>query len=332
MDWILIANHEHTNPGDVFIRLGIERLIRHADPHAKFQILQRDYGDELANPIPFDRSVLCGMAFVYSHYLETPTGIVLSNTTNHGWWGPLTGWLSADRKMIISGFGVAISPGNPWQMVQPDYTIAKIKRELFSRCRSVYCRQTYGANLFDVAGLYCPAVFSGMDLPLQPKTLKLFNGCHKGGHWPWLSPSEHQIWKNNMIALTKMAQEHGFEFIAHNESEKQYALEVGWPKAKVIDYYDDPQRMLKTYSCCHRYLGNRIHGAIVSRSFGAQVRCINYDSRLEAIRLVGGEALFPSEMIQIPPAAWIEWMTSEQPGQSLDLEAAFQVQREIFQR
>lgn len=333
MKWLLISNHSHTNPGDVWVRLGIEKLIEIIDPENTRFILQRDYNDELTEPQAFDRSVICGMPLVWSNYIPTSgCSTELSSCLTHGSWGPLTGWLSEHHKMIIAGFGLSLQPGDPWRMENQAETVERVKTELFKRARMVYCRQAWGARMFNVPAHYCPSVFAGMHLQSNLKTLKLFNAMIGGSHFPWFSRMQYGCWQDNLQALANMARESGFQFIAHNQLETQLGLHLGWKDEEIHALHNEPERMLETYSRCSQYLGNRIHGAIVARSFNAAVRCIGYDSRLEAVRLVGGEAMLPEEMLRFSQDEWRYWMTQAPTPKALDLDTAWKHQLELFSR
>lgn len=298
MKWLLITNN--SNPGDIWVRLGIQSIIRHFDNNPTWLIRERDFrhGDKhkgLTEPkekLEFDYSVVCGMPLVWSH-LE-PDG-QKSNTIQHKSWIPLTTWLKPE-KMIIAGFGVfLLCPHglDEYQMVDQLEVLHAIQ-ELFDKCLLVYSRSPFSRVLFrNVASLHCPSVLAVK--PAGRRDLKLCNFMPGGGHYPHLAPNAAEAMTLQMPSLARKLLSAGFHFVAHTEAERELALELGWEKGKIFAWKPDGtgDKLLEVYGRCAKYFGNRIHGAIVSRAVGAEVMVVGYDTRLAAVKYMGGQICTP---------------------------------------
>jgi hypothetical protein len=104
--------------------------------------------------------------------------------------------------------------------------------------------------------------------------------------------------------LARYLLDRGFKFMAHNSDEFDYAMILGWIEDDIIlfgggagvarkEESKAAQEFLSYYARARSYIGNRIHGGIVARSFGANVLCIGYDTRLRAVEDVGGVICTP---------------------------------------
>jgi hypothetical protein len=110
MKILLITTGGNKNPGDQFIRLGVESLIRSvcppgALPHELVRIDKES--DEIGIEQPFDRAILCGMPLWWNNEVSVSQEI--------GWWGPIMdGWVSVEkRKFLVLGAGPVVGRSGP---------------------------------------------------------------------------------------------------------------------------------------------------------------------------------------------------------------------------
>lgn len=323
MKWLLITNN--ANPGDIWVRVGVEAIIRRLDPDPCLIARERDYreGDPyngLTTPVDFDYSVVCGMPLLWSH-LE-PNGS-LSCTTQHAWWRPLTTWCCPE-KMIVAGFGILLaSPNafNEWRMA--DEAVVPAVSEFLARCRVAYSRSPLAKHFFPaIHSTHCPSIFA-LDRSDQAPPLKLANFMPKGGHYPSLAPEASKTMEDMMPWLAGKLIGAGFHFAAHNLAEERLALNLGWREGTIHTWREDGSGVcLKdVYARCVKYFGNRIHGAIVSRSVGADVILIGYDTRLADVNSMNGLALTPNQASGIS-STLEDWIASPPRSVPYDMELA----------
>jgi len=296
MNWLLVTNYcwEAPNPGDEWARLGVEQILRTVDPAAKFIFRRRDHGREIHwKPAQFDYAVVCSMPGFWSHGSY-------SSMATHESFGPYTTWLSDRKQLFLAGVGTNFYLNGAWPGT---FNVAERIRwradvdRLLSRCAGVYIRdkladttQLFGVH---VRAMPCPSIFAGLGFPAVPvKTRKLCNLMRYGTHYPENCGSiQVQTWGSWVKPLAKELIDRGFVFAAHTNAEMRFARELGFQN---IIPPISAEVLLREYSGCRQYFGNRVHGAIVARSFGADVTCIGMDTRLAAVDMVGGTAYAPA--------------------------------------
>jgi len=308
MKWLLISNNG--NPGDIWVRLGIQQIIQRLDPEPKFLVRERDYRKvdpyggltEPVEPLEFDHSVICGMPLLWYH--KEPSGEI-SSTTQHASWVPLTGWCSSNGRMIIAGFGILLfCPENQHQWSAPDKKVIDALSRFFKKCRLVYSRSPIVSNFFpNVYWLHCPSVLA---LPQgKEKDLKLANFMPGGGHYPGMAPKAAKKMEQMMPDLAKRLIDEGYHFAAHRNAERDLALDLGWPADRIFTWRSGG-KLLEVYARCSKYFGNRIHGAIMSRAGGAEVTVIGYDTRLSTCAAMGCYTFTPLEF----PDVFKHWISA----------------------
>ena len=108
----------------------------------------------------------------------------------------------------------------------------------------------------------------------------------------------------------------------------ELARSVGWPQDRIVAYGGDPHLLLETYAQGRQYVGNRVHGAIISRAAGADTWSIGTDCRQEAVRLAGARVTAPSELDLTELA---DWVAADPAGEPLSLDSELEAQLAIFQ-
>jgi hypothetical protein len=322
MRWLLITTIGK-NPGDEWIRIGTENLIRQVDPDHMVILMDKEVPDDRKTIIKFDKCVWCGMPVFWS--LDENRNAAIE------WWKELMLNWPSERKcdFLVLGAGSFF----PWDIKGPEEIVylAELKksasdviaRSFFVTARDGVVAQMTGAQ---IPAFVCPAVFSIMDYKVSNE-LKLANLMNNGSHYADFGPAEAMVWGMKKNQIARILQENDFVFAAHNIAEYQFAQQCGW--RKIILYNGDPYGLLKYYGRCGKFFGNRIHGAIVARGNNADTWCVGYDSRLDAVRLSGARVSRPS---QINLDEFARWASKPAEVIPFDMESHFNQQLDILRR
>lgn len=265
------------NPGDEFIRVGVENIIKKTDPEAEFILTDKEEsGLEL---VEADKYIWCGMPLIWDvdgHY---------SDEIN--WWKFLVEEFSVLPNAEIWGAGSCVGK---------NYNVDKLK-ELTAQIKCKVTSRDY--LLSEISGWQldkCPAFYS-TTTKHNDKYAKLCNWMEQGGHYTLANPEEAEIWnKNKLEIINKLTPpEEDWIFVAHNTEEFSFGLDLGF-ECVISDYRD----LLEIYSYCKEFIGNRVHGGIASRSAGAKALVVGWESRMFAISPDNSELgryAYPSELI-----------------------------------
>jgi len=333
MRWLLVTNFG--NPGDEFARIGVERLIYSVDKDATFEYVRRDPPDNCEDipihvPREYDVAVVCSMPGFWSHMNEEKKHECC--TTHHAFDVYTNGYLSK-KPLIMAGFGCYLT----YKRYPVDLNIVKrstvvpVFKRMLDRCTAVYSRTSLARPIFgnSIQCCPCPSIFAGMDLERR-RDLKICNFMPGGAHYPGLNQRESEKMDVMAPKLANFLLSEGYTFVAHCQGEKELATILGWDDDNIIAFDRERDQgkafeLLKVYSRAQSYIGNRIHGAIVSRSFGANALCIGYDTRLRAVEDVGGVVCTPKTF---RPALFREWLADT--AFDMNLDGLFRTQQEIF--
>jgi len=287
MKWVLITTTGLKNPGDEFIRWGLQRLILEIDPDAKFRLLDKENPIDYRLETPFDKAVLCGMPLFWSHATQCSSDI-------HWWKVVIEGWLSS-RKEDFAVVGAGEAVGN---------TIAD-SRKMLSDVLTVVNR----ASLFTVRApiwphpkiveSICPASFALVPelSPPEAGRLRVCNFMPDGGHDSHFNSAEAEVWRSGKCReVSEWCRDQGFIVVPHTEAERDFVLsELGWPEHRVIKP-GSLAEYLDVYADAECYIGNRMHPSVLMASLGRRGLSIGYDSRSRMVERVGGRTLLPSQV------------------------------------
>jgi len=321
MLWLLITTMGK-NPGDEMIRIGIQNLIRDIDPQPEYLLLDKESGTMRKTILRFDKCIWCGMPLFWSDGENRNDTIV--------WWKELLfGWPSERKNdFLVLGAGSYFPLG-----VRPDEIV--YKKQLIQSAKDVSDRSFYVTardhvvsemTSVPIPDFVCPAVFSVMDFR-QSNDLKITNLMSHGSHYPSFGPAEALIWKIKRFKIAKILLKNDFIFLAHDLEEYQFARQCGFKK--IIPYNGNPYGLIEFYGKCGKFFGNRIHGAIAARGNNADTWCVNYDSRLEAVRLSDAKVTTPSQLNLDELAQWAEQPIQPKP---FDMQHHYQKQFEIVKK
>lgn len=291
MNWILVSSYD--NPGDAFIRMGVEQLVREVDLEAKIHVLYKGMPEQWnLDMIKADKIIWCGMPFLWSF----PT----HNSLTIYWREPLLKKLYQRKNdFLILGAGTA-------------GLCAEKASEAFTRVDDIHCTLDEALDnsfhftmrddcldFFDIRNgiqvLPCPASFAHEQAIPEPNNL-VCNFMENGGHFKELAPNKSILWNNQLMNFASGLREQGASFAPHSKEEAVLANLHGFKKTT----YSGPRKLLGELAGCKRYIGNRIHGAIVAASVGADSTCIGFDLRLRAAEIVGSKVNY-FDCFSMPP-------------------------------
>ena len=290
---VLIITTLGKNPGDEFIARGvINILLDIIGPDGWVYHLIDKENPDIFRVQHFDLAVWAGMPLFWSYKGN--------NFWDIPWFSALTGWLAENpQKLVILGAGGFQNPNNILEGVDvrnyKKYISKVVASSSIVSLRDNIPNQIAGADLKVIP---CPAIFATDRVSVAEQSpKKVCNLMRVGGHYAEFNESESIIWQKDLPKIAKTLIERGFVFVAHTKAEAGFAKDIGWEPSNIICYSHKPfdGSILSIYAGCEVYLGCRIHGAISAGGAYAKSCCVGIDTRIEAVRTCGIDALLPSE-------------------------------------
>jgi len=288
MKWLIFSTIGK-NPGDEFIRVGVEYLISKIDENAIIKVLDKETSD-IYNSSNFDKCIWAGMPVFWSLYSNNNWAIQ--------WWKNMTGqWPSQNKNnFCVLGAGSFQDWENIYRGADID-GLSRSARQLKDHSFEVVARDPVVNDIckssFKV--LTCPAIFSCQNKP-KTQSIKACNLMPGGSHYRDFNPNQSQIWDSIQKPVADSLIKNNFVFFAHSNKEYQLAQQLGWNQKSIINYSGNTNLVLENYRNVDKFFGNRVHGCIVSRGNGADVISCGYDSRQEAVKLSGAKTFLPSQI------------------------------------
>lgn len=281
MKILLITTRRNLNPGDQFIRMGVEVLLKELVPDAQLIHIPKE-DEAFGTPVEFDKAILCGMPL----WWDNPT----SHSQDIGWWGPLMrGWMSERKNDFLAlGVGSVMGKNHPVNMGR---YISAIE-ETIQRSFAVVTRQPVLDHPQLISSI-CPAAFAAKWSTRRSRLV--CNLMPTGAHDSHFNPYEASIWADRLPQTAEFLRSDGFEFCAHSDDEYALAQELGWPEAS-IHQFATPEEYMDLYNDTRVYSGNRMHGALVVAAGGGLAGVQGYDSRMEMVRQFTPRVFFPSDI------------------------------------
>jgi hypothetical protein len=284
MKILLVTTGKNNNPGDQFIRLGVQNLVASIRDDVTFERIDKEDPEDIRRERPFDKVILCGMPL----WWDNPT----SHSADIHWWEPLMrGWLSARKKdFLILGAGSVVGK-HPFNASR----FAAAVDECVERAFAVVTRN----KVIDHPALIdsiCPAAFSvyGPEMPKPFRYLKVCNLMPHGAHDAHLNEKEANIWRDKVLPeLAPDLLERGFDFCAHDQAEYDFARNLGWSDPH---FFDNPHEYINFYRRAECYIGNRLHAGVVVAAAGGSATVIGYDSRIGMVRPLTKHVFKPSTL------------------------------------
>ena len=283
MKILLVTTGKNNNPGDQFIRLGVQSLVSSVCPEAVFERINKEDHEDITRERPFDKIILCGMPLWWDNSVSFSADI--------HWWEPLMrGWLSERKKdFLILGAGSVVGQ-HPFNAARFGAAVD----ECVERAFAVVTRN----HVMDHPGLInsiCPAAFSTFDLNVPAdRQLKVCNLMPSGAHDAHLNEAEAATWRQKVLPeLATALLSKGFLFCAHDQVEYYMARSLGWADPRL---FDTPEEYIAFYRRAKLYVGNRLHAGVVVAASGGAASVVGYDSRIEMVRPFTRSIFKPSEI------------------------------------
>lgn len=286
----------------MFIRMGVEHLLRKIDPDAVFTTLNKEDVDEWykAKDSTHDKVVWCGMPLFWSF----PT----HHTREIFWWDGLLAPLMTHRKsdLLIIGAGTSgvVSDNHRIAFTRPDEilrTMTDLMIGSFDMTLRDDCIKFLLPSSPSITTLPCPAYFAQPEKPVIHHPITC-NFMLKGGHYPELEPHLSKAWPQSLPIIARTFFQLNAFFCPHTMAESELASTLGWSQAQIAPPFDTLHHLKGS----GYHLGNRIHAAIIAASAGAKSVCLGYDLRLRAAQLCGCEVIhagqypYPFPAVQRP--------------------------------
>ena len=298
MKWLLISTIGK-NPGDEFIRIGVQNLIKQVDRSAKITIIDKE-NSSICNPVEFDKCIWCGMPVFWSLYGN--------NNWLINWWKYMVGGWPSTSKSNFSVLGAGSF--QDWENLHRGADTRGLSNSALQLKNSSYtvtARDPVVNELcsIDFKTLTCPAIFCTAKYK-KTKSIKACNLMPGGAHYRDFNTNQSKHWDSIQDKVAKILIKNDFKFFAHREDELKYALSLGWKEEDIVNYKQDTELMLQSYRNVDKFFGNRVHGCIVSRANNADVISCVYDSRQEAVKLSGARTFLPSSIDLIKLSSWAQ--------------------------
>lgn len=292
MKWLLITNTGNRNPGDEWIRIGVQRLVRDVDSSPRFILKNKETVEDQESEVEFDRAIWCGSPLFWSHKSQ--------NCWENHWWSRwINGWLFKEpRKVLVLGVGDAVGKEIH------DKAGFKASVELVkSKCWMLVTRNRMMDD-GEILVSCCPSVFALFG-DITRKSVRLCNLMPDGAHDSVMNEDEAEIWKEKVKEFSDFLIREGFESVCHAHSEEDFLEELGWPPDQVHRKPNTSEEYLPVYSKAEIYVGNRLHGAMLAIGAGGAAFAIGYDSRMKMVEFVNGTTCYPSELEVIKFQKWM---------------------------
>lgn len=255
------------NVGDNFARLGTEAMIRTADPSAEILYINVNAKSEILRPAGI--LIFAGRPMFWEGCEKSYE------------WDLLRSWPNA--RVILFGVGDCYSrPYHPH--------MESCFLELEHRQIPTITRMGMLYRLKYVVPGVCPSTFL---ISERSGDRKLCNFMPGGGHYPTMNPLMAEV---DLSKLQGSLLNENYEFVAHTANEAEYAESLGWKK---IHFFDKVEEYLALYKTTSKYIGNRLHGAVVIAQTAKLAVGIGYDSRLAMVRQAGCRSVLSSQMSSI---------------------------------
>lgn len=297
MKWLLITNTQNRNPGDEWIRIGVQRIIRDVDPFPEFVLRNKEFVEDQDAEVKFDKAIWCGSPLFWSHQYQ-------GCWENYWWVKWIHGWLFNDkRKILVMGVGDVIGNEIHDKTVYNE-AIATVK----SKCWLLVTRNKICSDP-EIQIACCPSVFA-LAGDKTPKTLNLCNLMPDGAHDSLLNEQESKAWHEKVKPFSEFLKNLGFEIVCHAAFEEEFIETLGWPKEKIHRKPTTAEGYFPIYAKAKVFVGNRLHGAMLTIGAGGAAMAIGYDSRLGMVSYVNGTVVRPTEL-NFPTVK--KWINSPHP-------------------
>ena len=303
-----------TNPGDDFVRCGIEYLLGQVG--IDFSAFYINKHHALSRPPGQHDAFEAGIDIMQSSDLVIQSGAPFywkvggSTGANIEWAKPIY------RERLFSyqppvpfinlAAGSCVGPDDSSETILDDPECVDFIQQVSAISSLNTVRDQLAGDLLAALGiehyvLPCAAFWAGAGWQqkrgLRKGKLIAVNLMPTGGHYNvWQTVD--QVWWEGQCRLVSQELNNRYPedtvFVAHSREECEWARHLGWPRKKIY-YSADYRAYLELYSHCRVGLFNRLHGAVVLAGFGRPSLMLGNDSRLLMADEVGLSRLWAAK-------------------------------------
>jgi hypothetical protein len=323
MNILLISTLAH-NPGDEFIRLGVEHVLRQIFPGAQFKTIHKHdprtlFAGFRQRPHTPHRLVA---PFLYRFYASTygrneenfleKADLVVFAGTPFIWRSsvrlfPFTSenaeWVPATWRRLLNEFrekpvlnlsaGTSVTSQEQFDAILSDPVVGGFLKQVVARtqlttARDVRTKEILAALGFQTDIIPCASIMAakGAQLPAQQAEYVAINLMPSAAHSWRGQRGDSSKWRETISAVVpEIEKRHSIIFVSHSLDEDRAAAE--WFPQHPRFFSKDPIELLKVYSKAHYGLCNRVHAGAAVASFGRPAIVVGGDSRINLIEQFG---------------------------------------------
>ena len=326
---ILIVSTISYNPGDEFIRLGQQHLLRQIFPSAEFDLVHKHDPRSIFSGYSRDGSALWHPRLVPLQYriyagtkgktqkdlLKTSDLVVfagtpffwISNTRifpshsgNAEWVGPIWKRLFdelPDKPVLNLAVGTSLQSREGMNRMLTHRSARSFLTKALSRANLTTARDRSSQSVaeklgFNIPLLPCTSLWAadGANLSAKPAEYVAVNLMRHAVHKYRATETATASWEKLANHLmTQLQKSHDVLLVCHSKDEENVAKEW-FPRVPRV-YSMRPEDLLEAYSKSEFCVSNRVHGAAGAATFGRPSLGIGGDTRVQLIKQFGLPAL-----------------------------------------
>ncbi|ABF42801.1 hypothetical protein Acid345_3801 [Candidatus Koribacter versatilis Ellin345] len=321
---ITLVSTLNFNPGDEFIRLGMEHVLRQKFPDARLRPIhkhdprtlfsgfsqKRSTPHRLLSPMLY-RLYAGGPGRKQENYLESADIVVFAGTpfiwrnspvlfrstcANAEWVSPIWERLFDElRQVPVLNLAAGTSVSNQEQIdaITNDSTVSGFLKRALSRAQVTTVRDQISRDIlghlgFPVKTIPCSSILSAKGAFLEPQEPEYvaINLMRSASHSGRGHRGRPDEWRKSIERVVpEIEKRHRILFVSHSVDEDQTAAEWFPQHPRIVS--KDPIVLLKAYSKALYGLCNRVHGAAAVATFGRPAIVVGGDSRINLIEQFG---------------------------------------------
>jgi polysaccharide pyruvyl transferase WcaK-like protein len=323
MNILLVSTHAH-NPGDDFIRIGIEHLLRQIYPDAVLRIMHKHdprtvfagFKQRASSP---HRLLAPHLYRLYAalqgrgreNYLDTADLVVFAGTpfiwrsslrmlpftSANAEWVPFT-WQRlfhelAGKPVLNLSAGTSVTSPQQADALLADPAVTgflkqAVGRSTLTTARDNRTRAILGQLGFDVPLLPCASILAAKGAQIEPQAPEyvVVNLMPSAAHSWRGQRGDPAHWRRILEQVARdLETRHTLLFVSHSADED--AAAAAWFPHHPRLFSQDPIVLLKAYARASFGVCNRVHAGAAIASFGRPAVVIGGDSRIELIEQFG---------------------------------------------
>jgi hypothetical protein len=323
MNILLVSTLAH-NPGDEFIRFGVEHVLRRVFPNAQFRPIHKhdprtlfaDFKQRSRTPHRLIAPMLYRLyansyGRLKQNYLETADLVVFAGTpfiwrssvrlfsftSENAEWVPAT-WRRLfdefkEKPVLNLSAGTSVTSQQQFDAILSDPVVGGFLKQAVARtqlttARDVRTKEILGALGFQTDIIPCASIMAakGAYVSAQNPEYVVINLMPSAAHSWRGQRGDSSKWRETIsVVVPEIEKRHRILFVSHSEDEDRAAAE--WFPQHPRFFSKDPVELLKVYSKARYGLCNRVHAGAAVASFGRPAIVVGGDSRINLIEQFG---------------------------------------------